>query len=154
MSEGHPWLLHQPPIVQLPAPLHARQHELLICLLADSLLDGHPRLQLLSAISCWLSATGCWLPVFPCHSSLQPSKRPIADRTCYTDPLVGAWRSPVAHRYGVPVVGGSNPLAPTLSPRQARATRGRFVVLSDFHDGGSIAVVGPWSGARRAGLRR
>ncbi len=25
----------------------------------------------------------------------------------------GAWRSPVAHRYGVPVVGGSNPLAPT-----------------------------------------
>ncbi len=26
---------------------------------------------------------------------------------------IGAWRSPVAHRYGVPVVGGSNPLAPT-----------------------------------------
>ena len=25
----------------------------------------------------------------------------------------GVWRSPVAHRYGVPVVGGSNPLTPT-----------------------------------------
>src|ERR671921_1286973 len=97
--------------------------------------------------------------MFQTHSSLQPSKRPIAKSryliaTCYTDALVGAWRSPVAHRYGVPVVGGSNPLAPTLSPRQARATRGRFVVLSDFHDDGSIAVVGLWSGARRAGLRR
>src|SRR3712207_5060859 len=53
------------------------------------------------------------------------SRQPVA--TCYTEALVGAWRSPVAHRYGVPVVGGSNPLAPTLSPRQARATRGRFV---------------------------
>src|ERR671911_690453 len=89
----------------------------------------------------------------------QPAaRRPAARRspiaTCYTDALVGAWRSPVAHRYGVPVVGGSNPLAPTLSPRQARVTRGRFVVLSDFHDDGSIVVVGPWSGARRAGLRR
>jgi hypothetical protein len=31
------------------------------------------------------------------------------------------------------VVGGSNPLAPTLSPRQARATRGRFIVLSDIY---------------------
>ena len=29
------------------------------------------------------------------------------------EPDFGVWRSPVAHRYGVPVVGGSNPLAPT-----------------------------------------
>src|SRR5215203_3265925 len=63
---------------------------------------------------------------------------------CYTDALVGAWRSPVAHRYGVPVVGGSNPLAPTLSPRQARATRGRCVVISGFHGGGWAVVRYPW----------
>ena len=37
----------------------------------------------------------------------------VASQTvCYTRGN-GAWRSPVAHRYGVPVVGGSNPLAPT-----------------------------------------
>src|SRR5918993_3914722 len=68
----------------------------------------------------------------------QPAARRSPIATCYTDALVGAWRSPVAHRYGVPVVGGSNPLAPTLSPRQARATRGQLVVLSVF-----IAVDSP-----------
>ena len=36
---------------------------------------------------------------------------------------LGAWRSPVAHRYGVPEVGGSNPLAPTVL--RSRVCKGR-----------------------------
>ena len=36
---------------------------------------------------------------------------------------IGAWRSLVAHRNGVAVVGGSNPLAPTILSASA------FVVI-------------------------
>src|SRR5215204_1285577 len=85
----------------------------------------------LSAVGYRLLAAGC--PFFRATPVYSPPKGRSPIATCYTDPLVGAWRSPVAHRYGVPVVGGSNPLAPTLSPRQARATRGRFIVLCDIH---------------------
>ena len=41
----------------------------------------------------------------------------------------GAWRSPVAHRSGGPVVGGSNPLAPTKLFRHVTA---RCVTMPAF----------------------
>src|SRR5687767_3506853 len=79
VSEGHPWLLHQPPVMQLPAPVHTGQHELLIRLLADPLLDGHPRLQVLSAISYRLLVTGYWLLVAGVPTPLQSTALQPAD---------------------------------------------------------------------------